>query len=190
MADEEFRPKDEDTEAIEARLQRFEDRLREIGDPSQLTDAELAEAEDLLQKLGYTPSPDEDVAVNFMDARLEQLQQKANELEHSARMPDFDPEFDERLKNLEARVNQSQQRRRSKSEQTERTLKSDREAARGLGVGLSVAYMIIGLPLVGYGIGYLIDRQTGNTVASGLLTVLGAALGVGMAVWTVNRSQR
>lgn len=38
----------------------------------------------------------------------------------------------------------------------------DQKTALGMGLGLSMAYTIIGAPLVGYGLGLLINKLTGN----------------------------
>ena len=62
---------------------------------------------------------------------------------------------------------------------------------RQLGIGLSIAYAILGLPLVGAGIGWLIDRATGvQGVWVGPLVLVGAAAGVAMAVVLLGKSNR
>ncbi len=38
----------------------------------------------------------------------------------------------------------------------------DQKTALGMGLGLSMAYTIIGAPLVGYGLGLLLNKATGN----------------------------
>lgn len=59
---------------------------------------------------------------------------------------------------------------------------------RNLGLGLQIAYAIIGVPLVGYGVGWLIDNQVGGKLWSGLLTILGATAAIWYAVKSANRS--
>lgn len=59
---------------------------------------------------------------------------------------------------------------------------------RNLGLGLQIAYAIIGVPLVGYGVGWLIDNQIGGKLWSGLLTIIGAALAIWYAVKSASRS--
>lgn len=196
MADESSRPKDDgldgdDAAAIERRLEAFEERLRAIGDPSLLSAAELDEAEDLLRKLGYadTGANANETAASMLQARIDQLEEKAGEIGVRPDTAAIDAEFEAKLKSLEERAKNVHETRQAQKAQVQKTMKSDREAARGLGLGLSIAYTILGLPMAGYFIGWLIDRQTGNTTASGLLTVLGAFLGVFMAIYMVNRSQ-
>jgi len=61
------------------------------------------------------------------------------------------------------------------------------EAARGLGVGLSIAYTILGVPLVGLAIGWALDSHYQSNVFKGLGTVSGAVLGIILAFWMMNR---
>lgn len=62
------------------------------------------------------------------------------------------------------------------------------EQGRNLGVGLTIAYAILGAPLVGFGIGFLIDQATKGVFWRGALGLLGCCLGVGYAVIVANRS--
>jgi len=62
------------------------------------------------------------------------------------------------------------------------------EQGRNLGVGLSIAYAILGAPLVGFGIGFLIDQVTKGVFWRGALGLLGCCLGVGYAMVVANRS--
>ncbi len=72
----------------------------------------------------------------------------------------------------------------------QRKIASDREASRGLGVGLSIAYTIIGVPIFGYFVGYLIDRQVGGKLFAPLFTTGGAVLGLTYAVWVLQRNTK
>jgi F0F1-type ATP synthase assembly protein I len=96
-------------------------------------------------------------------------------------------EFDRRLRDLEQRM-ASRQRDyvASKSEQ-DRVREADRQSAKGLGVGLAVAYAIVGTPMLGAGIGWLIDNRVGSDAWVGILTLCGAALGVAFAILILNR---
>ncbi len=64
--------------------------------------------------------------------------------------------------------------------------------ARGIGVGLTVAYSIIGTPLFMYGVGMLIDSAVGTPAtatlkwSSGLL-MIGALIGVSFAIYTTQK---
>lgn len=61
------------------------------------------------------------------------------------------------------------------------------EGGRNLGKGLQIAYAIIGVPLVGFGIGWLIDNQTGGTQAKGIATILGSAIAIWYAIKSANK---
>lgn len=54
---------------------------------------------------------------------------------------------------------------------------------RGLGFGLMLAYGMIGVPLVGYGLGYLVERKNGP----GIGTTIGAVIAMIWVVYMVNR---
>ncbi len=61
---------------------------------------------------------------------------------------------------------------------------------QGLGKGLQIAYAILGVPLVGFGVGYFIDQATGGgTMWRGVLTILGGAIAVWYAIVSGNSKQ-
>ncbi len=64
------------------------------------------------------------------------------------------------------------------------------DAYLGVGVGLSVAYTLIGAILVGFGIGWLIDRSSHGYIGQALGTLLGAIAGIAGAVFTIVRAQK
>ena len=61
------------------------------------------------------------------------------------------------------------------------------EGGRSLGKGLQIAYAIIGVPIVGFGVGWLIDKQVGGNLWQGLMTILGATIAVIYAVRSASR---
>ncbi|MBL8064904.1 MAG: AtpZ/AtpI family protein [Chthonomonadaceae bacterium] len=63
------------------------------------------------------------------------------------------------------------------------------EGGRNLGLGLQIAYAILGVPIVFFGVGWLIDRQVGGTLWQGLLTIFGAAIAVWYAVIASGKSK-
>jgi F0F1-type ATP synthase assembly protein I len=99
-------------------------------------------------------------------------------------------EFDARLSALEENARNTKSRIEATKQQEQRALDADRSSARGLGFGLSIAYTIIGFPMLGAGVGWLIDRQNGTNNWMGLMTVLGAGLGVFAAILMLNRTNR
>lgn len=94
-----------------------------------------------------------------------------------------DDEMESRLLDIEQRADSA----RKKQKNAEPKPMMDVHNARDLGTGLSAAYAIIGLPLVGAGIGWLIDRAIGIT----LFVVIGVIGGlVGGMVHAVQLSNR
>jgi F0F1-type ATP synthase assembly protein I len=119
-----------------------------------------------------------------VEARFQDLQERhqAEKIE----LPDTSP-FDERLRHLEDKVRSAKERQAESSKQTARRRQTEASDARGMGLGLTAAYAIIGVPLVGAGIGWLIDQQLATNIWKGLLCLLGAVIGIGFAVTAVNR---
>jgi len=157
MPDDPRKDLDEALEApLEERLRAALEKLREEGD-----DADLDEIERKLFELGETSQPREEAVA------------KLNEIED---------EFDARMRSLESKATAVREQREAQVRQEERKLKSDANAAKGLGVGLSVAYAIIGMPVLGYLIGWGIDGKPGGPNGNWTV-ILGAILGfVGAAV--------
>lgn len=122
-----------------------------------------------------------------LERGIRDLEKQAAELKVNSKGDQIDAEFEERMRKLEAKVEESKTVREAQQRESKRQMASDRESARGLGVGLSVAYTIIGLPLFGYGVGYLIDNSTGGEAAKGIAMMIGAVAGIGMAFVILNR---
>ena len=74
----------------------------------------------------------------------------------------------------------------AKAEERSR-LASDAKANKGLGIGLAIAYALLGLPMVGLGVGYLLDRALDATAWKGVGTLVGAVAGIAFAVLMLNR---
>jgi len=121
----------------------------------------------------------------------EALERRIEELKEGAKAPEVpgfnDPEFEERVRNLEARANASKNQRAEELRVLKKQKASDAEAAQGLGNGLAVAYAIIGVPMLGFGIGWLIDRQNGGSLFGSLGAVLGMIIGMAYAMFILNR---
>ncbi len=62
------------------------------------------------------------------------------------------------------------------------------EGYRSAGVALSVAYALVGCTIVGWGIGWLIDRNTGGNIAQAVGGLIGAVTGLVSAVFLAFRS--
>ena len=105
------------------------------------------------------------------------------------KMDAADSEFEGRLKDLEERAHRATQKREQTTRQKEKEDRSSAEAAKGLGVGLTVAYAILGMPLAGLGVSWLIEKMGGPAGWQSGLIVLGSVMGVVFAIVFVNRVQ-
>jgi F0F1-type ATP synthase assembly protein I len=63
----------------------------------------------------------------------------------------------------------------------------DQKSALGMGMGLTMAYTIVGTPLAGYGAGLLINKATGANGWQIWLTLLGAIIGIGWVAMVSSR---
>ncbi len=102
----------------------------------------------------------------------------------------IDDEFSERLKKLEDKARQQRLIRDNQARDTSRKQESDSQSAKGLGVGLSIAYTIIGMPLLGVAIGWAIDTRLGTQTYRSIGVLLGSVLGIVGAVVLLSRVNR
>lgn len=125
-----------------------------------------------------------------LDERIRQLQERADSLSSKPRTDnlEFDRHFDSRLSELQTKAQTVKSIRDSQQRDAERIQQRDNESGRGLGIGLTVAYMILGLPMFGAGVGWLIDRQVGGKFWIGVCTLMGAVLGLTLAIMTINKA--
>jgi F0F1-type ATP synthase assembly protein I len=124
------------------------------------------------------------------EIRLRQLEEELEQASaaHREKVTGIQSEFDERMRNLETKLDRVREQREGKRVQEQVRTNIDASASKGLGLGLQIAYTIIGLPLIGALIGYFIDRATGATLWTGLLAVAGMAGGVTLTVMFMGRS--
>lgn len=97
-------------------------------------------------------------------------------------------EFEERLSRLESRSQVARRRHEQRKERLAEARARDKESYRGLGLGMTIAYAIIGAPLAGFFVGWGLDAlMGGGTLARAFLTLAGAVAGVTFAVVVLNR---
>jgi F0F1-type ATP synthase assembly protein I len=164
--------RDEEVDEIERELER---RMKEL----RLDEGEVASPDS-------DEEPDElELKLRDLDARLDAAKDQRREKEGL-----FDREFEQRLEKLHDKADQAKAVNDSVKREQERNWAAERSSARGLGIGLTVAYTIVGLPLVGAGVGWLIDRSLGTSGAVAIGVVAGAALGMVMALMMLNRQNQ
>lgn len=153
----------------------------ELGQAGSETDEELeaqiAEAE---ARLKAALSDEADEIVPDFEAHIPAYSQE----------DPLDPDLRERVDNFGRKLDEIGAKRDSRNRAKKSQSQLDRDAARGLGVGMMVAYLIIGVPLGGALIGYLIDRGSGGGNATAIGVVAGAIVGVAMAISVMNRANR
>jgi F0F1-type ATP synthase assembly protein I len=120
-----------------------------------------------------------------MQARLE-----AGKEERRGSESLFDQEFEDRLAKFSNRIDDIKAAREAKEVLRGRVEASESQASHGLGVGLSAAYTIIGMPLAGAGIGWLADRYFGTTNMVGIGVVILGGIGVLLAIMMLNRHSK
>lgn len=100
----------------------------------------------------------------------------------------FDADFEKHLDSFENRARIARERQAVR--QAEQDLRAAKEAQdhRGLGLGLTIAYTIIGVPLAGAGIGWLSNGATGSDGWIPIGTGIGAVLGLGLAIYLLSKS--
>ena len=98
-------------------------------------------------------------------------------------------DFDDRLNDLSTRAEAANQKYQSRKAQAAKNQKSDSEAAKGLGYGLTYAYVLIGPPIFGWGIGFLIEKSTGNDQLKSWLAIGGTLLGFAAMLFLLYRDQ-
>lgn len=96
-------------------------------------------------------------------------------------------EFAERLEKLEDRAAEVRKNREIEDARRFESHANDRADSRGLGIGLMIAYAIIGTPLLMAGIGYLIDVNQKTEFYKGMGALAGAVIGIVYAITVLNR---
>jgi hypothetical protein len=63
----------------------------------------------------------------------------------------------------------------------------DKKTSLSMGLGLMMAYTIIGMPMAGFGLGLLINKATGTQGWQIWLTLIGSIIGIGWVIMVSNR---
>lgn len=125
------------------------------------------------------------------DASVRSIEQRKEAVgTHMPENPEYEAELEERLRRLEHRVRKAKANEAGRAMRTDAVLKPDAESHRQLGVGLSIAYAIIGMPVVGYGLGYLLDAGKPNQLWTPWTSLAGCLLGVIYALFVLNRENQ
>lgn len=120
------------------------------------------------------------------DERLKRIEDQLDSIKGTVLPDPVTTESAETFQKLEDRARSAKQTLKKHTAEGQAGAFVGAEGGKNLGKGLRLAYAIIGLPLVGFGIGWLIDRQIGGTTWQGLMTVAGAAFAIFYAVRSAN----
>ena len=123
------------------------------------------------------------------DPRLKALEEAAEGLKVDPKSAEIDAEFEDRLAAFDKRLADQKTVHEARKIEAKEKATSDREATRGLGLGLSVAYAIVGVPVFGYGIGLLVDKSSGTTTWAGIGMLIGALIGIAVAIVMLSRQK-
>lgn len=128
----------------------------------------------------YTPEEEE---------RLRQIEEELARVKASGFVVPKDETEDVRLSEIEQRAREARETHRKHTAAGSSGSFVTPDTGRSLGKGLQIAYAILGVPLVGFGIGYLIDLKTGGMMWRGVGTILGATAAVAYAIRSTSGKQ-
>lgn len=148
-----------------------------VDDDSSVEDALRKHAEEL----GITPD----------EMRLAELEREFEKVarERDDKVEGIQSEFDSRMTDLDKRIKKMRSDREEKKVAESKVLKESVSSARGLGLGLTVAYTFIGCPLLGALIGWGIDQWRHTDIYKGIFMMVGAAGGLALVVYFLKRAE-
>lgn len=154
-------------------------------DPTEGEDV-LSDADERLQKTVERIEKELDRA---FEGRLDQMKEVAD-ANRFAEEGTGEKDLDARLVAIESKARDAKGRNEAIGTLISQRRLKDAEDYRGLGVGLSIAYAIVGFPLLGAGAGYFIDRSAGTGNWMGICAVIGAAVGMLLALMMLARQNQ
>lgn len=131
-----------------------------------------------------TPDPEEP------DPKLQELETLAEELRVDVRADEIHAEFEEKLAKFDARFQAEKTAHEARKVEQEQRMKSDRESTKGLGLGMTLAYAIVGVPVFGYFAGFAVDKSLGTNTWAGIGMLIGALIGIAAAVVMLSRQTK
>lgn len=145
---------------------------------------------------------DQDPDEEELEKRLQALLGESPSADHGRAEPELAPEppedeIEARFKAVSDRLDQAQANRKlpdvpewnPKRPERGEPKGSDSANYKGLGYGISIGYTLVGCMVLGWGIGWVIDRRVGgggNTYQA-FMALGGCVVGIGMAFWMMNR---
>lgn len=124
-----------------------------------------------------------------LDLRALELLMRSEEPRTDLPSPEVDDDFEQRLAQIEAKAGEARQKREVQKRMEREREGRDVSTTRGLGIGLSIAYTIIGLPMIGLAIGWYLDNRYNANAWKPILVMAGATIAIVFAVVQLNRSE-
>lgn len=133
------------------------------------------------------PLPDNTTVEELL--RLNKLEEalKQSASNRQSATSSIEEEFQVRADALAQKFDRAMEARNTRESAERKRLASDAELGRGAGFGLTIAYTIMGLPMVGAAGGWLLDQRLGTQIWVGILTLTGAILGIFSAIMMLQR---
>lgn len=155
------------------------------------------------------PSPEKPESEAELEARLRKLlgesedgdtesdaERKARELLQNPiptsepaheKLQEVEAEFSERLRGLDQRLSVAKVNKEKGDEKAKQTLIAGQDA-QGLSTGLSIAYAILGIPILFGAIGLVVDKMFATALA-GIFTVTGVVLAMFYVFYALSRQK-
>lgn len=137
---------------------------------------------------------DEEIEARFskikenLTVELDDADTKLAEILGNTTVPKVEaPDFEDRLHALEDKAKHLKERRQSQKVQAEKEIRSVRDANQGLGMGMTIAYTILGMPLAGGCLGLLLNKVTNGTAWLPLCSLIGMVAGLSFAIFLLYR---
>lgn len=98
-------------------------------------------------------------------------------------------DIDEKLRLLQDKVKRTQgQYVTAVNKPSKKDIEESNRNSRGLAFGLTIAYLIMGMPLACAAIGWIIDWRLGTEMGKGIGCLIGATIGVIIAIRMINEN--
>ncbi len=175
----------------------IEQALRQAAKDHRIESEDGDDPEEIRLELGNYADPsmsNEELAKKqaVLEAKLAQISGESglpdvDENADQSELNEVEVELDERLKKLETSAKAARANEHLRIGDQAQQRKADRSAALGLGVGMSIAYAIIGMPILGFFVGMLLENS--SILANGKMigALVGIVLGFGFMIIQLRR---
>jgi F0F1-type ATP synthase assembly protein I len=155
-----------------------------MPDEPEPTEKELEER--LKKLLGDAESADSD-ELNEIELKIHGIEEKLT----AAGQPRAETDdIDAKLRGIEERANKLRASKALPQEESRTRPSQSITSYRGLGVGITIAYALVGPLFAGYGIGWLIDRKVGGGSYQMWGTLIGLFAGFAAALVLLARADK